>query len=70
MLHQLVLMTLNFYRCCFEKMFPEKEWRPATLYEDKTLAIFLMENQVVGHIDVTMLLIREMLSNTNEKELE
>lgn len=60
---------IKFLQMLFEEMFPKEVTRPATLYEDNTGAIFLMENMVVGnrtkHIDVRMHHIREMMASTD-----
>ena len=63
---------IKFLQMLFEELFPAEQIRPATLYEDNTGAIFLMENQVVGvrtkHIDVRMHHIREMMTKEDDKE--
>jgi hypothetical protein len=54
-----------------EEIMPTEEVRPATLFEDNTGAIYLMENQAVGsrtkHIDVRMHHIREMMEGPNPR---
>jgi hypothetical protein len=63
---------IKFLQMLFEELFPKVKIRPATLFEDNTGAIFLMENQVVGnrmkHIDVRMHFIREMMAATEKEE--
>ena len=63
---------IKFLQMLFEEIFPKEKVRPATLFEDNTGAIFLMENQVVGnrtkHIDIRMHHIREMMSAVGDEE--
>ena len=58
---------IKFLQMLMEELFPEKNLRPATLLEDNTGAIYLIENQAVGnrtkHIDIRMHHIREMTSS-------
>ena len=62
---------IKFIQMLLEEIMPMEEVRPATLFEDNTGAIYLMENQAVGnrtkHIDVRMHHIREMMQGTNPR---
>ena len=55
---------VKFIQMLFEEIMPEQNVRPATLLEDNTGAIHLVENVTVGtrtkHIDVRWHHIREM----------
>jgi transposase InsO family protein len=56
---------IKFVQMLLEEIVPSVDARPATLLEDNTGAIYLMENQAVGnrtkHIDIRMHHIREMM---------
>ena len=62
---------IKFIQMLLEEVMPNEEIRPATLFEDNTGAIYLMENQAVGsrtkHIDVRMHHIREMMEGPNPR---
>jgi hypothetical protein len=62
---------IKFIQMLLEEIMPTEEVRPATLFEDNTGAIYLMENQAVGsrtkHIDVRMHHIREMMEGPNPR---
>ena len=57
---------IKFIQMLMEEVVPWETVRPATILEDNTGAIYLMENQAVGnrtkHIDIRMHHIREMMS--------
>ncbi len=57
---------IKFIQMLMEEVMPWETIRPATILEDNTGAIYLMENQAVGnrtkHIDIRMHHIREMMS--------
>ena len=56
---------IKFIQMLLEELMPTEETRPATLFEDNTGAIFLMENQAVGnrtkHIDIRWHHLRSMM---------
>jgi hypothetical protein len=56
---------IKFVQMLLEELMPIAQVRPATLFEDNTGAMFLMENQAVGnrtkHIDIRWHHIRSML---------
>jgi len=62
---------IKFIQMLLEEVMPNEEIRPATLFEDNTGAIYLMENQAVGnrtkHIDVRMHHIREMMQGPDAR---
>jgi hypothetical protein len=55
---------IKFIQMLLEEIFPEVDTRPATLLEDNTGCLYLIENKAVGsqtkHIDIKMHHIREM----------
>ena len=62
---------IKFIQMLLEEVMPGETIRPATILEDNTGAIFLMENQAVGnrtkHIDIKMHHIREMMSGEDPR---
>ena len=62
---------IKFIQMLFEELLPTEVTRPATLFEDNTGAIYLIENKAVGnrtkHIDIRMHHIREMVEGTEDK---
>ena len=62
---------VKFVQMLLEELMPTVETRPATLFEDNTGAIFLMENQAVGnrtkHIDIRWHHMREMMQGDNPR---
>jgi hypothetical protein len=62
---------IKFVQMLLEELMPKVDTRPATLFEDNTGAIFLMENQAVGnrtkHIDIRWHHMREMMTGENPR---
>jgi hypothetical protein len=62
---------VKFVQMLLEELMPNETTRPATLFEDNTGAIFLMENQAVGnrtkHIDIRWHHMREMMTGDNPR---
>jgi hypothetical protein len=62
---------IKFIQMLIEEIVPGAVTRPATLLEDNTGCIFLMENQAVGnrtkHIDIKMHHIREMMQGDDPR---
>jgi hypothetical protein len=62
---------VKFVQMLLEELMPNAKTRPATLFEDNTGAIFLMENQAVGnrtkHIDIRWHHMREMMTGENPR---
>ncbi|MFM8622139.1 MAG: reverse transcriptase domain-containing protein, partial [Holophagaceae bacterium] len=62
---------IKFVQMLLEEVIPEVKTRPATLFEDNTGCIYLIENKTVGnrtkHIDIKMHHIREMSSDEVEE---
>ena len=62
---------VKFIQMLFEQLVPNENVRPATIYEDNTGAIYLVENQAVGnrtkHISVRWHHIREMTSDPDPR---
>ena len=58
-------MEIKFIQMLLEEIMPTAQVRPATLFEDNTGAMFLMENQAVGnrtkHIDIRWHHLRSMM---------
>jgi len=58
---------IKFIQMLLEEILPHENTRPATLLEDNTGCIYLLENKAVGnktkHIDIKMHHIREMMSD-------
>jgi hypothetical protein len=62
---------IKFLQMLLEELMPTEETRPATLFEDNTGAIFLMENQAVGnrtkHIDIRWHHLRSMMQGEDPR---
>jgi len=62
---------IKFIQMLLEELMPTADVRPATLFEDNTGAIFLMENQAVGsrtkHIDIRWHHLRELMRGENPR---
>jgi hypothetical protein len=62
---------IKFIQMLLEELMPTVETRPATLFEDNTGAIFLMENQAVGnrtkHIDIRWHHLRSLMRGENPR---
>ena len=62
---------IKFMQMLMEELMPYAQLRPATLFEDNTGAMFLMENQAVGfrtkHIDIRWHHIREMMKGDDPR---
>jgi hypothetical protein len=62
---------IKFIQMLLEEVVPTIRTRPATLFEDNTGAIFLMENQAVGnrtkHIDIRWHHLRSLLRGENPR---
>ena len=62
---------IMFVQMLMEEVVPYMETRPATLFEDNTGCIFLLENKAVGsrtkHIDIKMHHIREMMQGNSPR---
>jgi hypothetical protein len=62
---------VKFVQMLLEELMPNAETRPATLFEDNTGAIFLMENQAAGsrtkHIDIRWHRMREMMTGDDPR---
>jgi Reverse transcriptase (RNA-dependent DNA polymerase)/gag-polypeptide of LTR copia-type/Zinc knuckle len=62
---------IKFIQMLLEEVVPNVDIRPATLMEDNTGCLFLIENQAVGsrtkHIDIKMHHIREMVGGNNPR---
>jgi hypothetical protein len=62
---------IKFIQMLLEELMPTENNRPATLFEDNTGAMFLMENQAVGartkHIDIRWHHMREMMTGADPR---
>jgi len=62
---------IKFLQMLMEELMPNERFRPATLFEDNTGAMFLMENQAVGnrtkHIDIRWHHMREMMTGDDPR---
>lgn len=62
---------IQFIQMLIEELMPAAKTRPATLFEDNTGAMFLMENQAVGnrtkHIDIRWHHLRSLLKGESPK---
>jgi hypothetical protein len=62
---------VKFVQMLLEEIMPTENTRPATLFEDNTGAMFLMENKAVGartkHIDIRWHHMREMMAGDNPR---
>lgn len=62
---------IQFIQMLLEELMPTADTRPATLFEDNTGAIFLMENQAVGnrtkHIDIRWHHLRSLMRGENPR---
>ena len=62
---------IKFLQMLMEELMPNEKFRPATLLEENTGAMFLMENQAVGnrtkHIDIRWHHMREMMTGDNPR---